>query len=211
MDLQLSDYWAAIRDNDAKQLGALLRESPELVHSSISSNPWKVEPSNSYPYVTRGIHFCSFSGREQLLAVLLEFAPDLEVLTFEENKGLTTPLVLAAWEGSLESCRLLLDAGANPNTSASAESPLYTAAEHHAWKKVELLTKYGAKHDIFTACVCGEVEIVKSEIMAYRPLLQRRSTKRYRTPIEEAIEHHQPQIVKLIEDLSQADDGSRQS
>jgi ankyrin repeat protein len=161
-----------------------------------------LKPDDSYPYKTKGAHVCSLSGRERLLEILLKNDPDLEAVTYEENKGLTTSLVLAAWEGSLESCRLLLNAGANPNTWASAESPLYTAAEHHAWDKVELLVKYGAKHDIFTACICGELEIVESEIKAYRPLLERKSTKRNRTPLEEATEHQQDQVVKIIKELA---------
>ena len=163
----MNEYWSAIGEQNAEALDGILQSSPELVHSSINSNPWEVKPDESYPYDTKGIHICSFSGRERLLNILLKYHPGLEAITFEENKGLTTALVLAVWEGSLESCRLLLDAGSNPNTWASAESPLYTAAEHYAWDKVELLVKYGAKHDIFTACICGELEIVESEIKAY--------------------------------------------
>lgn len=195
------NYWKAIRDGDAHALEVVLKASPELVHASINSYPFKVEAVDLYRHQTKGVHVCSFSGREPLLGILLKYNPDLEVVTFDENKGLTTPLVLAAWEGSVESCRLLLEAGANPNTWASAESPLYTAAEHHAWEKVELLKKYGAKHDIFTACICGESEIVESEIKAYRPLLERRSIKRNRTPWEEATEHQQDEVVKLIEEM----------
>ena len=171
------------------------------MHSSLNSNPWRVEPDDTYTYETKGVHVCSLSGREQLLEILLRHKPNLDAITFEENKGLTTPLVLSAWEGSSASCQMLLDAGANPNTWASAESPLYTAAEHHAWDKVDMLVDYGAKHDIFTACICGRLEIVEAEIKAYRPLLAKASIKRNRTPLEEAMEHQQGHIVKLIKDL----------
>lgn len=147
------------------------------------------------------MHFCCFQKREELLKELLRYHPDLESLTFEDNKGITTPLVLATWEGSLKTCRLLLEAGANPNTCASAESPLYTAAEHHDWEKVGLLEAFGAKHDIFTACICGRSEIVEMEIRAYKPLLERRSAKRNRTPLEEAYEHEPEEIVSLIQKL----------
>ena len=198
----MNDYWTAIRDEDPDRLEAVLRDSPESVHLSINSSPWKIEPSDAYMHPTKGVHVCSFAGRERLLAVLLKHSPDLEAITFEENKGLTTALVLAAWEGSAETCRLLLEAGANPNTWASAESPLYAAAEHHAWDRVAVLIEHGARHDIFTACICGEVEIVKAEIDAYKPLLQRRSTKRNRTPLEEAVEHKQMEVVKLIEGVN---------
>jgi hypothetical protein len=198
----VNDLWSAIKDEDPQALGDVLAGSPELAELTLNSNPWRVEPDESYRSETRPVHTCSLAGREKLLKVLLQYEPDLEVLTFEENKGITTPLVLAAWEGSLESCRLLLEAGANPNTWASSESPLYAAAEHHAWDKVDLLVRHGAKHDIFTACICGEAGIVESEIKAYEPLLERKSTKRNRTPLEEAVEHEQNEIVTLIERLS---------
>ena len=201
MDQLYADYWQALCEEDADAVEALPKKTPELVHSFIRGYPFQVSPIESYTHETTGVHVCSFAGREKLLSVLLKFEPNLEALTLDENKGLTTPLVIAAWEGSLESCRLLLQAGANPNTWASAESPLYTAAEHHAWEKVELLIAHGAKHDIFTACICGEVEIVEAEIRAYGPLLERRSIKRNRTPLEEAKEHQQFGVVKLIEEL----------
>ncbi|MEM7386745.1 MAG: ankyrin repeat domain-containing protein, partial [Verrucomicrobiota bacterium] len=121
-----------------------LSEHPEWVHVPIPGSPWTLEEGDPKSSATRAVHFCSLAGREVLLKVVLAHGPDLEVRTFEENKGLTTPLVLAAWEGSLESCRLLLEAGANPQARASAESPLYSAAEHGAFDKVDLLLRYGA-------------------------------------------------------------------
>ena len=201
MDQQFTDYWQALRDVDLAAVQASLEATPQLVHSFIRSYPFNIAPNDNYTYETKGIHVCSFAGRESLLEVLLQYKPDLEAVTLDEDKGLTTPLVLAAWEGSLQSCRMLLEAGANPNTWASAESPLYTAAEHHDWDKVRLLTDHGAKHDIFTASICGECEIVEAEIRAYPPLLERRSIKRNRTPLEEATEHQQARVVKLIEEL----------
>lgn len=198
---RMNSYWTAIKNQDAGQLRDILAASPQLVHSTINSLPYALAPDPSYKHATTGVHVCSYAGREKLLSALLDHEPDLEAITYEENKGLTTSLVIAAWEGSLESCELLLEAGANPNTWASAESPLYTAAEHHAWKKVSLLLEYGAKHDIFTACICGELDIVKAEAEAYRALLTRRSTKRNRTPLEEAVEHQQVVVMNYLKSL----------
>ena len=173
-----------------------------MVHASINAFPWDVEPDPEYNHETRGIHVCSFAGREKALKVLLGYKPDLEVVTFDENKGITTPLVIVAWEGSVASCRLLLEHGANPNTWASAESPQYAAAEHQAWEKVALLLAFGARHDIFTASICGECDVVELEIRAYKPLLERRSIKRNRTPLEEAVEHGQDKVVDLIKNYN---------
>lgn len=191
-------YWKALADAEVDAFDDLLRRHPELMEASVQSSPWKLEIDPSFPGQSRAIHFCSFARREALLKVLLKHQPDLEVKTFEENKGLTTALVLASWEGSLSSCRLLLEAGANPNHSASAESPLYAAAEHKAWDKVDLLLEHGATHDVFTASICGRLDIVSAELNAYRPLLDRRSLKRNRTPLEEAEAHGQSEIVTWI-------------
>ena len=193
--------WVAISNNNASGLREILDDTPQLATVSVPSSPWKYEIEEGYPNLSRPIHFCSLSGRETLLAILLEFPVDLEAIAFEENKGLTTALVLAAWEGSLESCHLLLNAGANPNTCASTESPLYTAAEHHAWDKVDLLLAHGAKHDVFTACICGQLDIVQAEIHAYPLLADRRSLKRGRTPIEESIAHDCHEITAWLTEL----------
>jgi len=69
------------------------------------------------------------------------------------------------------------------------------------WDKVKPVVQFGAKHDVFTSDICGELEIVESEIVACRPLLERRSTERNRTPLEEAAEHKQD-VVRLIGKLS---------
>lgn len=191
-------YWNALAEADVEAFEDLLRRHPEFVEASVQSSPWKLKIDPSFPAKSRAIHFCSLAGREALLEVLLKHRPDLEVKTFEENKGLTTPLVLASWEGSLSSCRLLLEAGANPNSTASAESPLYAAAEHHAWDKVDLLLQHGAAHDVFTASICGRLDLVSAELTAYRPLAKRRSLKRHRTPLEEAEAHGRSEIVDWI-------------
>ncbi|MDB4507812.1 hypothetical protein N9094_01255 [bacterium] len=52
-------------------------------------------------------------------------------------------------------------------TCASAESPLYATAKHHAWDKVDLLLAHGAKYDVFTALICGRLDLVQAEIRAY--------------------------------------------
>ena len=200
------EYWKVLQEGNLEHLQQLLKNNSNLVHTTTNSNPWKYSPNENYHFQTSGVHFCSFAKREPLLRELLQHEPDLETLTFEDNKGITTPLALATWEGSIESCQLLLEAGANPNTWASAESPLYTAAEHHDWEKVALLEKFGAKHDIFTACICGKLEIVEMEIRAYKPLLERRSTKRNLTPLEESTEHSQKEVEKLINRLQQIPD-----
>jgi hypothetical protein len=67
---------------------------------------------------------------------------------------------------------------------------------------VDLLLAYGARHDIFTARICGDVDVVAAEVRANPALLERRSVKRNRTPLEEAIEHQKGAVVALIKDMS---------
>jgi len=106
--------------------------------------------------------------------------------------------VLAAWEGSFETLQLLLENGADPNVPASAETALYTAAEHGSKDKVDLLISYGARHDIFTAIIMGEVEVVDQMLMAYPPLKNIRSSKREQTPKEVAEYYNQSEVLKLF-------------
>ncbi|MCH1506697.1 MAG: hypothetical protein L7V86_24180 [Verrucomicrobiales bacterium] len=86
----------------------------------------ELEVKDSYPDLSRPIQCCSFSRREPLLEVLLDFPVDLEAIAFEENKGLTTALVLAAWRDSLTSCCLLLEAGVNLTKPARPQKARFT-------------------------------------------------------------------------------------
>lgn len=83
----MDKYWLAIKKQNSEELVGILRDLPELVHSSLNCNPWRVEPDDTYTYETKGVHVCSLSGREQLLEILLRHKPNLDAITFEENKG----------------------------------------------------------------------------------------------------------------------------
>jgi len=113
-------------------------------------------------------------------------------LGFNENKGVAPAVVLAAWEGELEVLRLLLQNGANPNVPAPAESALYTAIEHTSQdesepNRVSLLLDAGAVHDFFTAAMWGRTDLVEQFLGDYPELISRRSLKRNRSPLEEAV------------------------
>ena len=57
----------------------------------------------------------------------------------------SSPIVLAAWEGGLDDLRLLLEFGADPNFKFSnGVSPLATALRHGNDDRVELLKLCGA-------------------------------------------------------------------
>ena len=117
---------SAISDLDPVAFKRLSDEKPHLATGSVPSSPLKLEVKDGYPDLSRPIHFCSFSGRKALLEILLDFSVALEAIAFEENKGLTTALVLAARRGFLTSCYLLLEAGANPTIPARPQKACST-------------------------------------------------------------------------------------
>jgi ankyrin repeat protein len=141
----------------------LLSASPQLVRACFKGEAWRpgqvydcdaggpVATPDGYPFSNTALHTAAVLGRAELARVLLEHGADPNDIGYEGNKGLTPPLVLAAWEGNFDTLRILLDFGADPNLPASAETALYTAAEHGALDKVDLLLERGARHDIFTA------------------------------------------------------------
>jgi hypothetical protein len=194
----IPQYWEAVQGDDLRALRILLEQHPDLVHQRIKGESWapgrihdpdakgQVPAPQDYPFTNTAVHFAAVNSKVELMKLLIEFGADLNAVGYEANKGLTPPIVLAAWEGSLETMRLLLEAGADPNLPASAENALYCAAEHKAPAKAALLEAFGARHDVFTAALTGRTWFVERELRAYEPLAERRSLKRHRTPDEEA-------------------------
>jgi ankyrin repeat protein len=141
-----------------------------------------------------------------MMTMLLDCGADVNALGYNENKGIAPAIVLAAWEGDVDMLRVLLEAGADPNVAGSAESALYTAIEHTsadapAPNKVSVLLDNGARHDIFTAAMVGDVEMARAHAAAYPPLLGRRSLKRNRTPLEEAAHYGQDDVATALMEL----------
>jgi len=195
------EFWKAIDANDVETTKSLLQDSPALVNERYFGIAWKTEPNCDIQFSNTALHNAAVNSRVKIAELLIRSGADVNAIGYEENKGLTPPIVLAAWEGSIEMMKVLLDAGADPNLSASAETALYCAAEHHAQEKVELLLASGARHDLFTAAILGEVEMLKKILTAYPPLLNARSLKRNRTVREEAEHYKQIEVIKLLEIL----------
>ena len=198
MSKATKQFWAAVADDDVPSVKTLLDRHPELVRERYFGVAWKPEPVEGLQFGNTALHTAVVNSRVELAKLLIENGADIDAIGYEENKGLTPPIVLAAWEGSIEMLRLLLDAGADANLAASAETALYCAAEHKAAAKVELLLSRGARHDIFTAAILGEVELVRRFVTAYPPLLHARSLKRNRTAKEEAQHFEQNDVVQLL-------------
>jgi len=193
-----NQFWAAVANDDIDCLKTMLDRQPELVRERYFGVAWKPEPVKGLQFSNTALHTATVNSRVELAKLLIANGADINAIGYEENKGLTPPIVLAAWEGSIEMLRLLLDAGADPNLAASAETALYCAAEHNAEEKVMLLLERGARQDIFTAAILGDVESVRQFVTAYPPLLKARSLKRNRTAKEEAQHFEQEDVVQLL-------------
>lgn len=207
-------YWQAVvrAKTDTSAVESLLSQSPELVHSRFRGLAWgpdrwrdskpekPTEPPQDFLFTNSAIHVAAVNGYDNLLSVLLEADADPNDIGYEDNKGLTPPIVLAAWEGSINTVRILLEYGADPNLAASAETALYTAAEHGSRDKVDLLLEFGAQLDVFTAAIIGDAESVAAMLYAYPSLSDRRSLKRNRTPAEEARHHKQDAVLALFDE-----------
>ena len=204
-------YWNAVKTADITSVAQMLDKSRSLVGERYAGEAWipehiydsaerkQIAAPADFPFTNTALHSATVNGQTELVELLLRYGADTNAIGYEANKGLTPPVVLAAWEGSLETLRVLLENGADPNVSASAETALYTAAEHDSSDKVDLLLSHGARHDIFTATIVGDVELVKRMLSAYPPLHEARSVKRGRTPREEAEHHNRSEILKLFE------------
>ena len=204
------EFWNVVRENDWVGLEKLLDQYPDWVDARITGSAWnpghiynpqsksQVVPPDDFPFSNTALHVASVNGRPELVRVLIEHGADVNAIGFEENKGLTPAIVLAAWEGCLDTMRQLINGGADLNLAASAETALYTAAEHGDAEKVKLLVEHGARHDIFTAAIVGDRERVQKFLLASPVLREARSLKRGRTPAEEAEHHRQHEIVALF-------------
>ncbi len=89
------------------------------------------------------LHFACFFGRPEAAGLLLASGADCNATA--TNGSLLRPLHSAATQGSLEICRMLLDAGADPNaTQQSNFTALHAAALRGDAALAELLVERGA-------------------------------------------------------------------
>ena len=201
------DLWAALSANDVQRARALLDARPQAVHERTSDG--YAGPPAPHCTNTPLTHIATHAGHADMMAMLIDRGADVDAIGYNENKGIAPAIVLAAWEGDVDMLRVLLKAGADPNLAGSAETALYTAIEHTpadapAPNKVSVLLDNGARHDVFTAAMAGDIDLARAHAAACPPLLARRSLKRDRTPLEEAAHHGHEDVASAFIELGSA-------
>ncbi|XP_012835989.1 PREDICTED: ankyrin-1-like [Erythranthe guttata] len=116
------------------------------------------------------LHYAAEQDNKELMQMLLSKGADIE-----SNSVNGTPLQCAAASGNVESVRLLLGHGANPNlVSSISPSPLVSAIISQSYECFELLLKAGADPNIISsglrpltcAIPIGEAGFLKSLLAA---------------------------------------------
>ena len=172
----------------------MLTADPGLVDADLHGRAWIGGPRRTAAgwerapeQTSRAVHLAAY-GHAGLLRLLIEHGADVDALGYEGNHGWAPPLVLACWEGTVETVRLLLEAGADPNLpSRPGGSALHAAINHYDAEKIELLLAHGARHDLYSAAAVGDLEEVERQLAAGDGLLDRRDDLRGRTPLEWAV------------------------
>nr|XP_817112.1 hypothetical protein, conserved [Trypanosoma cruzi]EAN95261.1 hypothetical protein, conserved [Trypanosoma cruzi]PWV10463.1 hypothetical protein C3747_69g112 [Trypanosoma cruzi]RNC56677.1 putative ankyrin repeat family protein [Trypanosoma cruzi] len=91
-------FLRAARAKDTFKCAELLKETPSLINS--------VEAGGF-----SALHFAAFNGDLEMIRILLEFKPNLELRNYDNN----TPLIMAAKGHQNSAIKLLVDAGAEVN------------------------------------------------------------------------------------------------
>ena len=90
------------------------------------------------------LHLACFAGGPAATALLVERGAALETISTAKIAQVR-PLGTAAFSGDVESARVLLEAGANPNGEGGGGStPMQTAVANNNQELIELLEAHGA-------------------------------------------------------------------
>ncbi|MBT3345369.1 MAG: hypothetical protein HN712_14620 [Gemmatimonadetes bacterium] len=158
---ELISYFAAVRDRDLDALRACLERNPALTEARINDRALDLrggafEDALRQPlmaHTSTAIHTASFSyfdrqaghrKGDEVIRLLLEYGADPDAVGFDENNDYCAPIVIATWEGGVETMRLLLEAGADVSGDQGIEA-LSTAASHDSTDRFDLLLEHGAQ------------------------------------------------------------------
>jgi len=195
----------AVSNLDLEGVAEMLIADPRLVDADLHGRAWIGGPKRTAAgwerapeQTSRPVHLAAY-GHAGLLRLLIAHGADVDAPGYEGNHGWAPPLVLACWEGTVETVRLLLEAGADPNLpSRPGGSALHAAINHYDAEKIELLLRHGARHDLYSAAAVGDLEEVERQLAAGDGLLDRRDDLRGRTPLEWAVFNRRQKVARHL-------------
>lgn len=200
-------FFVAVRNVDMVALRKMLRADGSLAQARVRGdltltetvwhNDERVAVDNTTDRSAAAIHFAAINGHHLLISLLIKYRADVDSPTVDDSKMQTTPIVLAVSAGHLAVLLRLLQAGADPNSTTPNESALYTTLAHGSGRFLNQLLFYGARHDIHTAAMAGNVEAVTT-LLDQDPTLISRRAKNGRTVLQSACVFGQPDIAELL-------------
>jgi ankyrin repeat protein len=202
----------ALVQNDLTEVRHHLDADAQLANARISGSAWNLDgmiyeawadgptkTSDGDERTTTPLHHAAVrKGKAELAQILIDYGADVDALGFQPNCDISPPIRLAAWEGDLETMRVLLEVGADPDLGGGS---LFSALEHGRRDKAELMLRHGGSHDIFTAAMYGDEKVVRDFVRGNPELVHERSPSRNRTPIEEAINLGQLDVARVLIEL----------
>ena len=140
-------------------------------------------------------HHVAGAPDSRFVKLMLEHGVDLHSTDGFEPM---TPLHVAAFQGHVANCKLLIEAGARVEAKTSdGATPLYFAAAANRKAVCELLVSHGAKFDIWSACALGDV--AAQPLLADDPKSASRPDRRlHRAPIIWAAQSGNLELVELL-------------
>ena len=190
-------FTVAVRALDLATVDELLNKDPSLANAfirgdvSLTGKAWKggehLELAEDDPHRLTALHFAAFHGHDELAILLVEAGSNLSETAIFRKDEEWSAIELAAWEGSLATLRILLEAADAQNLNPKLEPALNTALGHGATEKADLLREHGAQLDIFTASMAGETEAVKRFLDADPKCATLKRPPHDLTPLDEAV------------------------
>ena len=191
----------AVRDLDLAHVRALLIEDPSLVDIRVRGD-YSLSGADCEDGQHMGpLQFAAFYGHTELAKLLIEFGAHVDAVVVDNRNsedGETTAIQLAAWEGSVAVLRVLLEAARTSGKLERLASPLYAAASHRDLAKVQLLVEFGAVHNLHTAAMVGDLEMVKQFLDENPEAVNQEHPKWGSLPIRKALACAQTDVVALL-------------